>query len=112
MTQPTLFSTVPAHGTARATDRPTSVTAAKSLDPATIHAELRRVLAVIERAGDRGATAGEVKAALAADGIDRERGSVARRVTDLCQGGLVHDTGRVRRMDRRGARDEIVWAAS
>lgn len=101
----------PASGTHRRSDPPTSVAAAESMDEQTLHVELRRVLAVIDDAGTYGATAGEVTAALRADGFTRERGSIARRITDLRQHGHVRDSGRVRRLDRRGARDEIVWVA-
>lgn len=110
--QATLFDAPIDRGTHRQRDPHTSVAAAHSLDPATMHVELRRVMAVIEVAGEHGATAGEVTAALQAQGVDRQRGCVARRVTDLRQGGLVRDSGRVRRLPRRGARDEIVWVAS
>lgn len=100
--------TLPRSGMSRFGDPATSRAAAESLDPEAMHVELRRVYAVIERRGD-GATAGEVQDALAVDGIHRERGSVARRITDLRQGGLVVDSGQVRRRPRKGARDEIVW---
>lgn len=105
---PTLFD-APTTGTFRRSDPPTSVAAAQSLDPATMHIELRRVYAAIARHGDHGATAGEITRALAAEGHDRQRNCISRRVTDLVDGGLVRRTDRVRRLDRKGARDETVW---
>lgn len=98
-----------AAATARASDPSTSHDAAASLDPDTMHVELRRVYADIATRYN-GATAGEITARFRAQGLHRERGSIARRITDLRKGGLICDTGQVRRADRKGARDEIVWS--
>jgi hypothetical protein len=100
----------PTSGTARTADPATSHAAAESIAPV-LHIELRRVLAIITRAGAHGATAREVQGALRDAGIDRERGSVARRITDLVQVGAVRNSGAVRRLGRKGARDETVWVA-
>lgn len=95
-------------GSARRNDPATAHAAAESIAPV-LHVELRRVLAVVEAAGEHGATAGEITAALAAAGIDRQRNCTARRVRDLVDAGAVRNSGQVRRLDRKGARDEIVW---
>ncbi len=88
---PTLFD-VPPPPRARATDAPTSHAAARSLDPDKVGRQMLAALAVIARAGDTGATNGEV-----ADTLGRDRGNTARRVTDLLAAGLAEPTGDVRR---------------
>lgn len=106
MSHPTLFDAPPTTGTARRSDQPTSIAAAKSLDAETMHRELRRVLNAIvklDASPNHEATTGRINRLLG----DRQRNCTARRVRDLVEGGLVEDTGRTFREDRKG--DEIVW---
>jgi hypothetical protein len=92
---------------ARRSDPQTSHDAAASIAPV-LHVELRRVLAVLEglHASERyEATTGAINRVLG----DRQRNCTARRITDLVDRGLVRDSGRTHREERKGARTEIVW---
>lgn len=92
---------------ARATDPRTSHEAAESFDEATLNREQQRVLDALRllAASGQPTTAGRVTRLLG----DRQRNCVSRRLTDLAERGVVRDSGRTFREDRKGARSEICW---
>ena len=105
---PTLFDSPAEIGTSRVHDPDTSVAAAKSVDAAARSAEVARSMRRIERnRPGRGATSHEVSLDLQRFGTVMPQNSVARRLKDLEDQGVV-----VRTDDRRpGAthRQQIVW---
>lgn len=88
--QPTLWD----HA-ARTSDPATSHAAA-SLDHTSMRLQVLEQLRLLVDAGCDGATTYELQRGLRDRGIDKEQGSIARRVTDLRDAGLVVDTGRTR----------------
>ena len=100
MNQPSLFAAPPTRGTARKGDRPTSVAAARAVNPGP---DQRRCLEALVANGGRGSI-DTVCAAIP----DRDRGCLSRRLTDLADGGYIVDSGSTV-VGSRG-RHVIVWA--
>lgn len=92
----------------RTQGRQTSATAAASLDPGRVATRCERYLSVIVAAGSGGATRDDVAAAVDARGAEDR--ALARRITDLCQAGLVVDSGRTR--PGESGRPQTVWVAA
>lgn len=91
--QPTLFDAPHTHS--RPSDPATSQAAAE-LDHTSLRLQVLEQLRLLVDAGGDGATTYELQCGLRDRGIDKERGSIARRLTDLRDAGLVIDTGRTR----------------
>ena len=87
----------------RAGDRPTARSAALGLDGRTIGRQIANAAVVVA------STAGGAICAEVAAKLNRDRGCVARRLTDAERRGLIRDTGRTRKSKASG-RDQIVWA--
>jgi predicted ArsR family transcriptional regulator len=92
---PTLFDHV------RATDPPTSVAAAASLDAATLGRQKARVLDAVRTFGGR-ATREQV-----AQLLGHDRSCISRRITDLVRDGLLEDSGDTARGG--SGRAQTVW---
>ena len=100
---PQLFDAPITAGTARKHDRPTSVAAARSVVPGP---DQQRCLDALHRVGGSGSV-DDVAAWFALLGVDRDRGALSRRLTDLLDAGLIRDSGRTVRGSR--GRDVTVW---
>ena len=93
----------PTRGTARKQDRPTSVAAARSVQPGP---DQQRCLDALRANGGTG-TIDHVCEHFARLGLFRDRGPLSRRLTDLLSAGLIVDTGQTVRGSR--ARDVTIW---
>ena len=101
---PTLFDAPPTQGTARQHDRPTSLSAARSVLPGP---DQQRCLDALRANGGQG-TIDTICAHFARLGLFRDRGALSRRLSDLLDAQMIGDTGRTERGSR--GRDVTVWA--
>lgn len=99
--QTSIFDAPPTLGTHRKADRPTSVAAARSVQPGP---DQQRCL---EAFINGTATIDSVCEHFEVLGIRRDRGSLSRRLTDLADAGFIRDSGEVVRGSR--SRDVTVW---
>lgn len=104
--QLTLTAYPPAQGTARKHDRRTSTDAARSVLPGP---DQQRCLDALRAHGGTGSI-DTVCDHFWRLGVQRDRGSLSRRLTDLADAGLIRDTGRVARGSR--GRDVTVWTVA
>jgi hypothetical protein len=98
---------LPLAGGARATDPATSHAAADSLDPFVLHKMRRHILGRMTRDPRDGLTAWDLTLILRRHYPYVAQNSVAKRLSDLRDAGMVEDTGTTR--DGSSSRQLTVW---